>query len=114
MTEVDRIPDGTDGAGTKAPATLCSLPGTTGPVREATQHLTHRTVTAAVPVSHGHRSCHRRTARGAGAAEEPVPLLSPSSSQARSQALEHKTETSCKFLPQSQRLLCCPCRVGWR
>lgn len=54
VMEVDHVLGGTDGAGTKPPATLCSLPRTAGAVREATQHLAHCAVTTAMLASRGH------------------------------------------------------------
>lgn len=102
MMEVDHVLDGTDGPGTKPPAALCSLPRAAEAVGEATQH---RVVTAAVPASHGHETCHHPLAWGARAVGEPILLPSPGSSQARPQALGHKTETSRKLSPPPKTAL---------
>lgn len=66
-------------------------------VGAGTQQLAHHTVTGAVRVSCNHRNCHRPTAWEAGAAGEPFPLPSPSSSRAHPQVLGCKIETPCKF-----------------
>lgn len=100
VMEVDRVLGSTGGTGTKPPAALCSL--------------THHAMPTDVPASHGHQSCHLPTAQGARAVGEPVPLLGPSSSRARPQASGHRQSRLASRPLQRQRLLCCPCRVGWR